>query len=680
MDATAQAQLTFVLTGERRREHLDAVDDLSLSPALFAGYRDLTALRYDYPIVLAGHAGDGPIAYALSGLIDDALVKTSVESDGDRIRKHAVEIERAVRTLVSRGASGTLTSLWDQAAQALQSGDPVFADSAARVRSALAADGEIVDCDRTLPARLIRHAWEARHAQKAMAFHATVDRLLAKLSDILRAELESGPGRDARSLEASVGAGFKAAFDFDAMARVLATARPAAAPSETRSKRIRELIGILESHRFFADDAGAFVFDRCSTALAAFRQRQPKLVAVARAMAIAGLEVEGQFREALHDGFFARFGEDDGLDPGELAMFPDYLVCVNATTLDALEHAQMVDILSSGLPIKVLLQIDDILEDRPPGAPTYAMRGRQLAHMAIGLNDAFVLQSPGAALFRLRGRVQRGMTFDGPALFSVFSGAGTPMPGMPPYLVSAAALESRAFPAFTFDPSAGRDWAARFSLDGNPQVDADWPVHPLVYEDDDHQRVTRTVAFTLADFAAGDPRYAKHLARVKWNATDAAPPLLMVDAEHRLHRVIVDERLAREVERCREAWHTLQELGARDKKAIGAAVDTRKAPAEAPAPIVDTELPAPHPDRSADEAYIETARCSTCNECTTINNRMFVYNADRQAYIADITAGTYAQLVEAAESCQVSVIHPGKPRDPNEPGLQELLKRAEPFL
>jgi hypothetical protein len=27
----------------------------------------------------------------------------------------------------------------------------------------------------------------------------------------------------------------------------------------------------------------------------------------------------------------------------------------------------------------------------------------------------------------------------------------------------------------------------------------------------------------------------------------------------------------------------------------------------------------------------------------------------------------------------VSIIHPGKPRNPNEPGLEELLKRAETF-
>jgi hypothetical protein len=35
--------------------------------------------------------------------------------------------------------------------------------------------------------------------------------------------------------------------------------------------------------------------------------------------------------------------------------------------------------------------------------------------------------------------------------------------------------------------------------------------------------------------------------------------------------------------------------------------------------------------------------------------------------------------VEAAEACQVCIIHPGKPRNPNEPDLDALILRAEPF-
>ncbi|MBK8741882.1 MAG: ferredoxin [Betaproteobacteria bacterium] len=88
----------------------------------------------------------------------------------------------------------------------------------------------------------------------------------------------------------------------------------------------------------------------------------------------------------------------------------------------------------------------------------------------------------------------------------------------------------------------------------------------------------------------------------------------------------------------------------------------------------------PEAEHSPDEAWIDTPRCSTCNECTQLNGKMFAYNGNMQAYIADLNAGTYAQLVEAAESCQVSIIHPGKPRNPNEPGIDALLKRAEAFI
>jgi hypothetical protein len=51
-----------------------------------------------------------------------------------------------------------------------------------------------------------------------------------------------------------------------------------------------------------------------------------------------------------------------------------------------------------------------------------------------------------------------------------------------------------------------------------------------------------------------------------------------------------------------------------------------------------------------------------------------------RAYIADPDAGTFRELVEAAETCQVAIIHPGKPRNPDEAGLEELIKRAEPFI
>jgi len=50
-----------------------------------------------------------------------------------------------------------------------------------------------------------------------------------------------------------------------------------------------------------------------------------------------------------------------------------------------------------------------------------------------------------------------------------------------------------------------------------------------------------------------------------------------------------------------------------------------------------------------------------------------------QAFISDLNAGTYLQMVEAAEICPSKCIHPGKPWDDSEPDLDELVERAKVF-
>jgi ferredoxin len=297
-------------------------------------------------------------------------------------------------------------------------------------------------------------------------------------------------------------------------------------------------------------------------------------------------------------------------------------------------------------------------------------------------------------------------------LFSVYAPPdGGVLPG---YLQAAAAMQSRAFPAFTYDPAAGPDLAARFSLENNPQPGLDWPIERFRYADQDLQAVTEEVAFTFADFAMCDPRHARHFElapRAAWSEGmipaqawladppadpgSAVPYVLAVDDADLLCRLVVDEPLMRAAQRCREAWHRLQQLGGvndsraaqlleREKKAwedahrLAAVAAPAAAAAEtvvAPTPAVEAEAA-----RNPDVPYIETIRCSSCNECTQVNPRMFAYDGNKQAYIADLKAGTYRQLVEAAESCQLSIIHPGKPWDANEPGLEELLERAQPFL
>jgi pyruvate-ferredoxin/flavodoxin oxidoreductase len=58
---------------------------------------------------------------------------------------------------------------------------------------------------------------------------------------------------------------------------------------------------------------------------------------------------------------------------------------------------------------------------------------------------------------------------------------------------------------------------------------------------------------------------------------------------------------------------------------------------------------------------------------------MFAYDENKQAYIKDPRAGTFQELVRAAERCTAKIIHPGTPLDPSEPDLEQWIARAQPF-
>ncbi|MGA2895127.1 MAG: hypothetical protein ABSE22_19850, partial [Xanthobacteraceae bacterium] len=469
-------------------------------------------------------------------------------------------------------------------------------------------------------------------------------------------------------------------------------------------------------------------FDGCAAALAAYRQRLPDLTELVKAMSIAELESDGIYIEGKHDVIYSNF-DADSLSARDRVLFPDYLVTVGdgGATPD---NAALMAALSSEVPLKILLNVGDLFEVTPAGEVNGALgvRSVQLARLATGLGETFVLQSVSSNLYQLRERVMRGLSFGGPALFSVFSGVPAQDGAMPLYLSAAAAMQSRAFPAFSYDPSAGSDIASRFSLENNPQPDADWTLQPVEYADPDMQRIKQEVAFTFVDFLVCDPRCHRHfvavprgfasermapaaqwIADAKTASSDTVPYILTVGDDGVLSRAIVDDRVIGTTRRCLENWHRLQESGgvhnshaerllkrerqiweeqkqqelASLKPAAAPALTVAASPTAPAQPIAAAVAPAAAaaaPERSPDEAYIETERCSTCNECTLLNDRMFAYNANKQAYIADIKAGSYAQLVEAAESCQLGIIHPGKPINKAESGLDDLIARAQPFL
>lgn len=746
MSVELQELVRFHRTGKAVSETAAIGEALPLKPALFAHYGDLSALRYDYPVILLDEPVDGEYVLSLTDYCNRILRKIAPPgAGGNRVRLQLMALETAIRRMSAQVSVNKLSRIWNLAgAELLAKSDDdkreLLQETWDAAVAAMPLDGLLVNCDKDLPLVFTEHAWRAAENQRAAATMAKIDRLILRLGDMLRIdENKDGRSRSPRNLKESVGVHYRDTFDFELLADMLNKSGDQARLPAARKKRIKSALATLQAQRFFTHSKGGkvdnrhnFEFRSVGAAMQAWYERLPELVALNNALAIAELEVDNRYREDRHDVALGQLGAQ-ALSPADLALYPSYFVSLSEKELDGSEQALLMDALSSDLPIKVLYEVSDLLGNPSPiDAQLHnGLRGQQFASMATGLNDAFVLQVSGAKLYEHRERFLQGFRYSGPALFSVFVSSGRVGKKLPDYLVSAAAEESRAFPMFCYDPGAGRGMAARFVVSPNPQPENDWPVHELDYQDQDLQRQSQQLAFTLADFAALDSRYADYFADVpdeSWTesmlpvvdflaldddqALDHVPYVTLIDDDNRLHRLVVDDKLIRVARRGMERWRMLQEEGGIKNSLVKEALDkaraewqrehdkamdelrqelgntapvARGAPKEAEQEANDAAsaesqaepLEEVVEEEATDEAYIETPRCTTCDECTQKNDRMFAYDENKQAYIADLAAGTYRELVEAAESCQVAIIHPGKPWNPDEPGLDDLIRRAE---
>jgi ferredoxin len=100
------------------------------------------------------------------------------------------------------------------------------------------------------------------------------------------------------------------------------------------------------------------------------------------------------------------------------------------------------------------------------------------------------------------------------------------------------------------------------------------------------------------------------------------------------------------------------------------------------AAVVDAPVAAENAETAvsvSEEPYIDTFLCTSCNDCMKVNPLLFRYDANKQASIADARAGTFAELVKAAEGCPARCIHPGLPRADDATATASVRARAAQF-
>jgi ferredoxin len=709
-----------------------------LSPALLGPYRELETIRHDFPVVLVEDNTDTPIV-SLASIVDGILDKAAPAGiEGERFRRHLYRLETSIKRLAEKKPRLPLSELWSLAGDALvqesEHSDRLGASLEAAAK-ALSHDGRVLTCGTRSTRRRFEHAWQPLLSGRAVREREVLDELIARLSEVLESERARSPeSRSPEALEAALGGEHAGGIDFESLSAVLRGTQRGRVMPARRAKRLRVARKVLQSEHALLPPRGGngvrrrrgrrgtSVCESCIDALEQFDSELQRGVELIRAARVAKLELENHYREERHDRLFETFGAAQ-LTPAEYRALPPLLVYLNGDTLSDVEKSALMQILGSDMPVKVVLEVHEIpgsdSANAPPG--TFTEWTRQIAGMAVSLGETFVVQTAASHLPQMAADIIEGLRCDGPALFCVYTASGQPECAIPHYLRCASAVESRAFPSFVFSPSRGTDLASRFFLEGSPQCEQNWPEHRFRYETSDGKEAIENLAYTCVDFLALDPRFLRHFVEVpreRWHANmmpvveylaltqdenlDKVPYVYLVDAQNRLHRVIVRRALLTFARKCLANWRSLQELAGinnshalrlleqerarleeQSHRVVEVAETVQPAQAEAPAAEAIPLQAAPAAQAVAapdsDQAYIESELCTSCDDCTQRNASMFAYDDVKQAYIKDPSAGSYREMVDAAENCPVCIIHPGKPLDLSEPNLDELRQRASAF-
>jgi pyruvate-ferredoxin/flavodoxin oxidoreductase len=476
-------------------------------------------------------------------------------------------------------------------------------------------------------------------------------------------------------------------------------------------------------------------------AMGVFEGHMAKMAEGFRAIRTAELELAGHYDPGEHDEFLTYFDWRQFSDE-EWELCPPVVSLGGDGAMYDIGFQNLSRLMASGKPIKVLVLDTQVYSNTGGQACTSgftgqisdmaqfgkAIQGKQEPRKEIGLigmahRTTYVMQSTIAHPNHMIEGFIRGLKARRPALFNIYSscqpehGIGDDMSSHQAKL----AAESRAYPLFRYDPDAGETPAECFDLDGNPGPGADWPTYRVRYREGGREKEME-LPMTFADFAITEVRFRKHF-RVAppdtWNEKmiplhefldlpadereDRFPYIWSVDRQERLSRLLVARPIVESCEDRRQFWRMLRALAgteappvSRDEiaeevrrevvgriasglmqlaggdDAAGAVAALAEAPAAATA-----EAAAPAGDAMA--PWIDTAECTSCDECISINPQIFAYNEAGKAVIADATAGPYRDLVKAAERCTAQVIHPGVPRDRSEKDVEKWIARGAKY-
>ena len=482
--------------------------------------------------------------------------------------------------------------------------------------------------------------------------------------------------------------------------------------------------------------------DSPSVAMGLFEGHMTKMADGFKAVRMAEIELglngnPGGYNPAVHDAEFTYFNWEQ-FTAEEWHLCPPVVAVGGDGAMYDIGFQNLSRALMTGMPVKIMVVDTQVYSNTGGQACTsgfisqvadmtpYGKKGRgkkeirkEISLIGMAHRSAYVAQSAISSPTHMIESYIDGLNSRRPALFNIYA-VCPPEHGVGDDTSverSKLAVESRAYPLFRYDPDQGATFSECVSLEGNPELEADWPRYTLAYQEEGGGEQSMPLPLTFADFALGEGRFAKHFRKAPpdtWNddmvlladflqlAGDDRdgkfPYIWAVDKKQRLMRVLVSAELVSSCEERLQFWQQLKDVAGLNTPAVDEAAIADSARAEllgrisaslaqfgAVAPLsaevqagVQAAPQGAGPD-GYEPVYIDTPECTACDECTKLAPKTFAYNADKKATVINPQGTKYADLVKAAEKCTAGCLHPGTPWNMNEPNIDKLIARAAKY-
>ncbi len=314
---------------------------------------------------------------------------------------------------------------------------------------------------------------------------------------------------------------------------------------------------------------------------ALFDEQVQSFTSLMKAYRIAKLEIEGEYKEAIHNDYFQHFTWYRLLQE-ELNLFPPIVLIVTQQYL--FEHlTSLSHLLASNQPIKIV-----VLNHERITAPHEQLSWENASHqfrqeittLAIAHRNVYTFQSSMIDPSIVYHGLDNCLKSTAPGICHLSVPKNNNVNTASHYLISKAANASRYFPGILYDPAKYSEWGGRFDLADNIQPEEKWPIFALKANTSENKDFITEVAFTYADYKAIFPEKIKELMIIPaaydmehliplsdYLETDEAklygkiPYIWLIDENQELHRAAVPNVWVVSCQERLDFWCFLQELG-----------------------------------------------------------------------------------------------------------------------